>query len=335
MDEYQDLNRADQVLLDLLTFGDSVVIGDENQSIYRFRYAHPEGIGQFHIGHRPTHDEGLDECRRCPTRVVDLADSLIMHNHPGRNRPQLLPMEGNREGEIHIVQWRSLEEETVGIADYVQWLIEKPRGYDPGDILILSPRRHLAYKVRDSLAERNLSAHSFYHEEALEDDAAQESFAYLTLLAIPHDRVALRFLLGQGSSTWLKGEYKRLRSYCENEDLSPRQALEQIAEGKLLLHGVKKVDKRYRKIRERLNQLGEMDLRDLVDSLFPDGDEETRLLRESALSMFGDGERGDIQPDALLARLRNLITQPEMPERADFVGIMSLQKSKGLTSKVV
>ena len=44
---------------------------------------------------------------------------------------------------------------------------------------------------------------------------------------------------------------------------------------------------------------------------------------------------GDMDPAAMLERLRNLITQPEVPENENFVRIMSLQKSKDLTSKVV
>jgi DNA helicase-2/ATP-dependent DNA helicase PcrA len=151
VDEYQDLNRADQALLDLLTYGNSVVIGDENQSIYRFRFAHPEGIREFDQSHDPTHDEDLDECRRCPKLVVELANGLIMHNHPGVDEAQLLPLDGNSEGQIHIVQWRSITDEAEGTAEYVRWLTTGDRGYEPGDILILSPRRQIAYSVRDAL----------------------------------------------------------------------------------------------------------------------------------------------------------------------------------------
>lgn len=331
VDEYQDLNRADQALLDLLAFRDSLVIGDENQSIYRFRFAHPQGIGNFDAGHHPTHDEGLDECRRCPKRVVILANSLIMRNHPGLPTPQLLPKDENAEGEVHIIQWPSIEEEALGIAEYVQSLVERPRTYDAGDVLILSPRRHIAYKVRDALQGRHVAAHSFYHEEALEADAAQESFAYLTLCADVEDRVALRFLLGFGSTKWFVGQYKKLRTYCEESGASPAEALECVASGVLSLPGAGKLVERYKRVAKRLAELSEKSTRELVDALFPGGLEETRLLRESALAMVAD----DTEPSSLLKRLRNLITQPEMPETADFVRIMSLQKSKGLTSKVV
>ena len=146
-----------------------------------------------------------------------------MHNHPGATTPQLRCKPGNPEGEVHIVQWHLMEEEATGVARYIKWLIEE-RGYSAGDVLILSPRRQLAYKARDALKDLNVAAHSFYHEEALEEDAAQEAFAFLTLVADSEDRVSLRFLLGFGSSTWLAGQYAKLRAYCEETGLSPREA---------------------------------------------------------------------------------------------------------------
>jgi superfamily I DNA/RNA helicase len=329
-DEYQDLNRSDQVLLDLLTYGNEVIIGDENQSIYRFRHAHPEGINEFSTAHAPTHDEDLDECRRCPTRVVDLANSLIMHNHPSATTPQLLPKPGNPKGEVHIVQWHSMEEEATGIANYIKWLLDN-REYLAGDILLLSPRRLRAYKVRDALKNLNVAAHSFYHEEALEEDAAQEAFAFLTLLAAPEDRVSLRFLLGFGSTTWLAGQYTKLRSYCEETGVSPKEALDQLVGNKVSVAGSGKLVARYQEIVSRLETLHELAGEELVNQLFPDGLEDTKLLRDSVMLIIED----DLEAPAILERLRNLITQPEIPEDENFVRIMSLQKSKGLTSKAV
>jgi len=82
VDEYQDLNRAEQSVIDLLSErGSLTVIGDEDQSIYEsFRYAHPEGISEFDESHEGTHDIPLELCRRCPTRVVAVAKELIRNN---------------------------------------------------------------------------------------------------------------------------------------------------------------------------------------------------------------------------------------------------------------
>jgi DNA helicase-2/ATP-dependent DNA helicase PcrA len=330
VDEYQDLNRADQVLIDLLISENGVIIGDENQSIYRFRYAHPEGINEFGSTHDPTHDEDLDECRRCPTRVVALANSLITYNHPHSIAPLLRPKPANPEGEIHIVQWQSMEEEATGVARYVKELIDS-RGYVARDVLILSPRRILAYQVRDALKALAVAAHSFYHEEALEADPAQEAFAFLTLLADREDRVSLRFLLGFGSATWLSGQYAKVRAYCNETGLSPADALDKVVAHEASVPGTTKLLVRYQQIASRLDALQGLQGENLVNELFPDGNQDTKLLRDSVMLIIED----DMEASAMLDRLRNLITQPELPEDENLVRIMSLQKSKGLTSKVV
>jgi DNA helicase-2/ATP-dependent DNA helicase PcrA len=61
VDEYQDLNRSEQVLLDVLSEnGRFTLVGDEDQSIYSFKHAHPEGIASFPDSHPGTADESLD-----------------------------------------------------------------------------------------------------------------------------------------------------------------------------------------------------------------------------------------------------------------------------------
>ena len=158
-------------------------MGDVNQSIYRFRHANPDGIQTYNVRHPTTHDEVLNECRRCPTRVVAIADHLIRHNHPGVGGARLQPRQANAAGNIHIVQWDSVEEEATGLGNYVKMLVDG--GMSPGEILILTPRRLLGYAIRDQIESHEIPVHSFYHEEALEDAQAQRSFALLSLLANP------------------------------------------------------------------------------------------------------------------------------------------------------
>ncbi|MGH9892106.1 MAG: UvrD-helicase domain-containing protein, partial [bacterium] len=150
VDEYQDLNRAEQVLLDLLAeAGHLIVIGDEDQSIYSFKFAHPEGIATFDQSHAGTHDESLDECRRCPRLVVEIANTLI-GNNPSRAPRTLQPLPGNPEGEVRVLQWRSIQEEAEGIAEIIRRRIQNGET-EPGRILVLAPRRHLGYAVRNAL----------------------------------------------------------------------------------------------------------------------------------------------------------------------------------------
>jgi DNA helicase II / ATP-dependent DNA helicase PcrA len=331
IDEYQDLNRAEQELLDLLAAnGDTAVVGDVDQSIYRFRHANPEGIEEYADAHPHTHDENLDECRRCPKRVVAIADRLIRQNHPGEPDPRLRPMPANPEGEVHIVQWPSIDEEVAGLGDYVTWLIHQ-RNYAPGEILVLTPRRRIGYRIRDRIAAAGDPVHSFYHEEALQDDEAQCAFALLRLLTNNQDRVALRWWLGHGADTEKVGPYRRLREHCEATGQSPWQALTALAGGELQLPQTGTLVERFNELTEQLVELGNKEPNEIVDILLPDGSDATQILREAALlALPGCENTGE-----LFRALRRTVTQPEMPEKGNFVRIMSLHKSKGLTSRAV
>lgn len=329
VDEYQDLNKAEQVLIDLLSGDQAVaIVGDVDQSIYRFRHANPEGIQTFDAHHPGTHDEVLNECRRCPTRVVRIADHLIGYNYPGVAGPRLRPLPGNPPGEIHIVQWDNIKEEASGLANYIRTLVTS--GVSPGDILVLTPRRLLGYAIRDEIRTREIEVHSFYNEEALEAEEAQRAYALLSLLVDIEDRVALRWWLGHGSASKRRNAYQRLKQHCEQTDVSPKTALDSCVAGQLNLPNTSDLVDKYRELTSILDDLRQRDLSNLVDTLMPDQSEECKVIREAALLDLADMEN----PDDLLDCIRTIVTQPEIPQKADYVRVMSLHKSKGLTSKV-
>ena len=74
VDEYQDLNKAEQGVIDLLCDSANLcIVGDDDQSLYSFKFAHPAGIREFSNTHQVTTDHQIMECRRCPARVVQIA----------------------------------------------------------------------------------------------------------------------------------------------------------------------------------------------------------------------------------------------------------------------
>src|SRR5205807_1326989 len=99
--------------------------------------------------------------------------------HPPGHPPRLVPRTANVVGDIHVVQWSTLEEEVRGLADYIKHRVDG--GAAPKDILVLSPRKKIGYDLRDALMGRGVTSHSFYNEEALEADEAQVAFAVLSL----------------------------------------------------------------------------------------------------------------------------------------------------------
>ncbi len=172
VDEYQDLNRAEQEVLNLLSAESNLaVIGDDDQSIYAFKCANPEGIREFDQDHPGTEDVQFVVCRRCPKLVVDMAQTLIQRN-PGRIRLPLRAKSDNSDGEIHNVQWRSVEEEANGIAQFISQKISE--GIEPGRCLVLVNSRKIGAAVRDAIRAGGIECSSYFREEPVDSDVAKE-----------------------------------------------------------------------------------------------------------------------------------------------------------------
>jgi superfamily I DNA/RNA helicase len=336
VDEYQDLNRAEQVLLDVFSEnGTLTVVGDEDQSIYAFKFAHPEGIALFDQYHLGTHDEDLTECQRSPHRVIEMANCLISNNT--RQGRVLIACAGNPQGEVSIVQWPTMEAEALGIAQFIQEKISAGE-VEPGRVLVLAPRRQLGYAVRDALNSLGVFAHSFFHEQALDGYpkkldacAAQQAFTILTLLAIPEDRVALRVWCGFGSPSLRRGAWSRLRLYCEEVGDSPRLVLERLSDGEIIVSRTNDLIDRFRELQTMVAEHKDLVGQALVDSLFPEDKEWARPFRSIASYIEGD----DFDAMTLREALRVGVTQPELPTDVNYVRVMSLHKSKGLTADLV
>lgn len=333
-DEYQDLNRAEQELLDILARGRHLsIVGDVDQSIHRFRHAHPEGISVFINRHQNVEDHELDECRRCREAIVTVANNVILRNYPPGQPHRLLPLQPQPgPATIRVVQWRSIDDEARGIAALINTLVTQ-RGIAAGQILVLSPRRLIANEIKRYLAAPGveISAHSFYNDKLLVPEEAQLAMTKLQLLCEPEDRVALRYWLGFGHSSWRRVQYTLLRDYCERQnDEEPSTVLTRLVSGQLQLAGVDQLTLRFQLLQNEMARLGQMNASAILDDLFPKGAAWADPIRELLT-----GKVDTIQDSAgLLDLLRTEITQPEMPAEGDFVRLMSIHKSKGLTSRV-
>jgi len=333
VDEYQDLNRAEQELIDILAVGRHLsIVGDVDQSIYRFRYAHPEGIFDFSNRHQNVEDKTLVECRRCREAIVTVADNVILRNYPPATAHRLLPLQPQPgPATIRVVQWPTLQAEANGITSFIHHLVSQG-DIGASDILVLSPRRLIANEIKHCLAapDIGIAAHSFYNDKLLEPDEVQVAMTKLQLLSAPEDRVALRFWLGSGSPSWRRRQYASLRTYCEQQSDAPAAVLERVAHGQLQLAGINQLTVRYQALQAEVVRLKRLNIVELFDDLFPAGAEWADPIRELAT-----GKLGAVQdPGGLLDLLRTELTQPEMPSEGDFVRLMSLHKSKGLTSRV-
>lgn len=332
VDEFQDLNRADQRLVEILAAnGNFTVIGDDNQSIYRFRHANPEGLRLFAVQHAGTACHAIEECWRCPSNIVAMSNALIGHDPSARQTP-LTARRGRPNATVYVVQHATVENEADALAAYIDQYLAKRPDLPPGQVLVLSPRRIFGNAIRDALILRRRNAMSFFFEDALKPKPAAEGFCLLALLVNQYDRAAYRAWLGLDQADGNMAGYKRLRAHAEAHDLEPFDVCEQISTGQLMLPSTKAVVKRHEQLKARLAPLAELAGIILVDALWDSEDPKTRTIRLAAATVAIDAP----QASDLQRQLVEILTQPELPDSAgDVIRIMSLHKSKGLTADLV
>ena len=102
IDEYQDTNHLQYLLSSLLAGGyeNICVVGDDDQSIYRFRGATIENILSFESQYHGTRLIRLEQNYRSTQSILDAANAVISHNR-GRKGKKLWTTNGTGERVLH------------------------------------------------------------------------------------------------------------------------------------------------------------------------------------------------------------------------------------------
>lgn len=330
VDEYQDLNTLEQRFIELLAGeqGSICVAGDDDQSIYGFRFANPEGILNFRDQPGVQSFE-LDVCGRCPSNIIDMANSLI-EQAPGRNKAPLVARR-QEPGDVAIVQWETLEDEGDGIAAAIATDIQAER-FDPSQILVLTNLQEVGQRIRHKLISNGVDAHSFFTEELLKKSPeAQRGLAVLRLL-VGDDPVSLRVILGSGDDQGRAGAYRRLRARAASLGMSERDLLDNAVRKHMKIGiQVPSLTRQYEQLLAELTKAPVDDLEALVDFVFPLNTVSVNEIWQIASELRVGAE----SLEELVKRLVTRITQFDIPESPNYVRIMSLHKSKGLTAGCV
>jgi DNA helicase II / ATP-dependent DNA helicase PcrA len=161
VDEYQDLNACDLELLHRIADrGVSLIgCGDDNQSIYSFRYASPEGIRRYPDDYPACNDYSLSITHRCGSRILAWANYVIDGSvDPRRTKTKQKPAPGSPDGEVALLRFGSELAEAKGVAFLVQSLIQKDK-VTPKKILILVRSDHqgrFSRPIQEALRKVNI-----------------------------------------------------------------------------------------------------------------------------------------------------------------------------------
>ena len=196
VDEYQDTNTSQYVLVSLLAqkHRNLCVVGDDDQSIYRFRGANIRNILDFENEFKDAVCIKLEQNYRSTQHILDAANHVI-ENNTGRKGKNLWTQ--NQPGsKLQVLSAENQHEEGVGIAQEIDRLKnEENRKYS--DFAILYRMNAQSRVIEDMLLKaaipyRVLGGLRFYDRKEIKDIVS-----YLRVIQNPMDNISLKRVINE------------------------------------------------------------------------------------------------------------------------------------------
>ena len=193
VDEYQDTNFAQLELTLLLSakYKNIMVVGDDDQSIYKFRGAVIENILNFDKNYENTAVVRLEENYRSTKTILAAANGVISHNE-GRLGKTLWT--GGADGEPVVVkQLINQNDEARFIADVVQKGVEAGGRYK--DYAVLYRMNSQSRSIEQAFAKSGIPYRILGGMHFFDRMEVRDLVAYLALINNPNDDLRLRRII--------------------------------------------------------------------------------------------------------------------------------------------
>lgn len=345
VDEYQDLNPCDLFVIKLLVDhgAELFAAGDDDQSIYGFRFANPNGIRKFLDVYTPSEYLKLKECRRCDKKILDL--SLFVANQDPNRIPKNLSCQDNaNEGNVNIIHFKGQRHEADGIATICDKLINH-KNIDPSKILILL--RSDRYGVFSNVITESLEKKGIPVELASNPLASLETkdgrffICILELLINKEDSLAWRVLLKIRDNNIGTESFKSLYKFASDRNITFYESLDLISQTpELIKNKGKLIKNEFESIIELLNKINVDSIEDLsqfIESLANEliNDEEIKKDVKAIFNELIQSSNEKIKLEDLLKALNVSISNKEQEHKNHKIAIMTMHQAKGLTADAV
>jgi ATP-dependent exoDNAse (exonuclease V) beta subunit len=189
VDEYQDTNLAQERLVELLggPDGDVFVVGDDDQSIYRFRGASRASMERFATCFPDATELTLGVNRRSSGSIVASAGHLIAGNR--ERLPKTIAAARAPGKQVRAVAFADGRKEAVAVADEAIRLVRS--GLSPHRIAILTRTHAIARPLVEALERAGVEYQHWSRQGFYERAEVRDLIACLRLLRNPDDLLAL------------------------------------------------------------------------------------------------------------------------------------------------
>lgn len=343
VDEYQDTNTVQFQFVEMLAakYRNLCVVGDDDQSIYKFRGANIGNILGFEKVFPDAHVIKLEQNYRSTQNILDAANAVI-DNNQGRKKKTLWTQ--NPVGEkVHFCQFLNGYEEAEFIAGEIAKKVREGKcSYGDCAILYRTNAQSRLFEEKFVMANipyRIIGGINFYSRREIKD-----VLAYLKTVDNDMDDLSVRRIInvpkrGIGATT-----IARVQDYALEQGISFYAALKQVREIPGMGRSASKIEGFVNLIQTLRSQQEYLSLEDLLEEVLEqtgyvkeleaEDTEESRARIENINELFSkiaDYEKSTERPELseFLEEVA-LIADIDTVEDGDRVLLMTLHSAKGL-----
>ena len=319
VDEYQDTNTAQFELIRLLAqkYRNLCVVGDDDQSIYKFRGANIRNILDFEKTYADAKVIKLEQNYRSTQNVLDAANAVIQNNR-GRKSKTLWTEQGSGS-RIHFRQFDNAYEEAEYIASEVAGKAKR-READYGDCAVLYRTNAQARLLEERFVVEGIpydvvGGTNFYSRREIKD-----ILAYLKTIDNGKDDVAVRRIIniprrGIGAATIAK-----VQDYAGQQGISFYEALKEAEQIASVGRAAAKIRPFVDLIQTFRSKLEYYSLTDLMDDIL----EKTGYVKELEESDEEDAQDRIANIDELVSKVASYEESHDEPSLSEFLEEVAL-----------
>ena len=293
VDEYQDTNMAQFKLVDLLAskYRNLCVVGDDDQSIYKFRGANIENILSFEKAFPGAHVIKLEQNYRSTKNILEAANQVIRNN---RGRKDKTLWTDNEEGTL--VKLRRFDTAYDEAEAIVQDIMASGRPYADCAVLYRTnaQSRLLEEKcILHSVPYRLVGGVNFYQRKEIKD-----ILCYLKTIANGQDDLAVNRIVnvpkrGIGATTM-----GRMTAFASEQGMSLFDALLRVRAVPGVGKAAEKIERFTEQIMDFRDRLEESSIKEIIEAILEETGYRTELENE-----------GEVESQTRLENIEELINK--------------------------
>ncbi|MGY4691129.1 DNA helicase PcrA [Salibacterium sp. K-3] len=240
VDEYQDTNRAQYVLVNLLaeSHRNICVVGDSDQSIYKWRGADIQNILSFEQDYEDARSILLEQNYRSTQTILKAANEVIQNNM-GR-KPKKLWTDNDEGARIHYFCGSDERDEAAYIVERIKEAVQSGQ-FDYSDAAVLYRTNAQSRIIEEMFLKSNVNYNMIGGTKFYDRKEIKDVLAYLRLVANPNDDISLTRIInvpkrGLGAAT-----VDKITAYADAHDISMFAALQEADQIGLGARPVKKL----------------------------------------------------------------------------------------------